>query len=307
MPRVGLLFLGLWLLAAAQVVCAAEPEYARKQDVIYGRKYGLALTLDVFSPKTEPNGAGAILVASGGYFSSPDMINPIFYSELLKRGYTVFVVVHGSQPKFTLTEIVEDMHRAVRYIRSHAKEYGVDPQRLAIGGASAGGHLSLMMGTAGTQGDPKAADPVDRESSRVQAVACFFPPTDFLNWGKEGNELLGARAHEVRFRATFDHHLFDKKEGLFLPVTDRQELREITKQVSPAWHVTADDAPTLLIHGDKDDLVPLQQSELMAAKLKGAKVASELQVRKGAGHGWLTIAFDMKLFADWYDKHLTKK
>jgi hypothetical protein len=85
MPRAGVLFLGLWALAAAQAVCAAEPDYVRKQDVIYGRKYGLALTLDVFSPKKEPNGAGVILVASGGFFSSPDMINPIFYGEFLKR------------------------------------------------------------------------------------------------------------------------------------------------------------------------------------------------------------------------------
>lgn len=307
MQRVVVFLLALWVGSAASVAAAAEPDFVRQQDVIYGRKYGLALTMDVFRPRTNANGGGVILVASGGFYSSPDMINPLFYGELLKRGYTVFFVVHGSQPKFTLTEILEDMHRAVRYIRHHAKDHGIDPDRLAIGGASAGGHLSLMMGTAGQKGNPKAKDPVDRESSRVQAVGAFFPPTDFLNWGKPGNELIGARGHEPRFRATFDYHRFDDKEKLFLPITDDKELREITRQVSPAWHVSADDAPTLLIHGDRDDLVPLQQSELMTAKLKEAGVETELIVRKGAGHGWLTIASDMKLFADWFDRHLKKK
>ena len=82
------------------------------------------------------------------------------------------------------------MNRAVRFIRYHAKDYTIDPDRIGITGGSAGGHLSLMQGTAGDAGDPKAKDPVDRTSSRVQAVACFFPPTDFLNWGEKGKEML---------------------------------------------------------------------------------------------------------------------
>ena len=93
-------------------------------------------------------------------------------------------MVHGSQPKFTIPEVLSDMNRSIRFIRHHAADYGIDPDRIGITGGSAGGHLSLMQGTAGDKGDPKAADPVDRESSRVQAVACFFPPTDFLDYGK---------------------------------------------------------------------------------------------------------------------------
>ena len=129
-----------------------------------------------------------ILVVSGGLFSSHEAIQPAFIRPLTDRGYTVFAVVHGSQPKYTIPEIVQDMNRAVRFIRHHAKDYRIDPDRIGISGASAGGHLSLMLGTAGDAGNPDAKDPVDRESSRVQAVACFFPPTDFLNYGKPATQ-----------------------------------------------------------------------------------------------------------------------
>ena len=99
----------------------------------------------------------------------------MFARPLLDRGYTIFAVVHGSQPRYTVPEIIPDINRAVRFIRYHAKDYGIDPQRIGICGASAGGHLSLMIGTAGSKGKQDTSDPVDRESSRVQAVACFFP------------------------------------------------------------------------------------------------------------------------------------
>ena len=176
------------------ICCPARAEEpatdTRTRDVIYGRKFGMALTMDVFAPKEKANGVGVIAVVSGGWFSKPENINPAAYDDCLNRGYTVFAVVHGSQPKFTLTEIIEDMHRAVRFVRYHARDYHIDPDRVGIFGGSAGGHLSLMIGTAGAEGDPKAPDPVDRVSSRVQAVACFFPPTDFLNWGGPGKEMI---------------------------------------------------------------------------------------------------------------------
>src|SRR5262249_3230117 len=159
-----------------------EKSYNRKEDVIYGRKFGTALTMDVFSPRKNANGAAVIWVISGGWFSDHRIIRPDFayapVKTLIDRGYTVFAVVHAIQPKFTIPEILQDMHRAVRFIRAHAKDYHIDPERIGITGGSAGGHLSLMQGTAGDKGNSKAPDPVDRVSSRVQAVACFFPPTD---------------------------------------------------------------------------------------------------------------------------------
>ena len=279
------------------------PEFTRTKDVIYGRKAGLALTMDVFVPKKGAKGLGVIFVVSGGWFSRPEAIRAEFYHELLRRGYTVFAVVHGSQPKFTIPEILQDMHRAVRFIRYHAKDYRIDPGRIGITGASAGGHLALMQGTAGDLGDPKARDPIDRVSSRVQAVACFFPPTDFLNYGVRGNELIN-RALQPPFTAAVDYHEYDKTRALDLPVTDEKKLREISRHISPITHVSADDPPTLLIHGDKDNLVPLQQSESILARFKEVGVPAKLIVKKDAGHGWLTILEDMDRVADWFDQHL---
>jgi acetyl esterase/lipase len=215
-------------------------------------------------------------------------------------------VVHGSQPRYTVPEIIQDINRAVRFIRHHAKNYGIDPDRIGIYGGSAGGHLAMMLGTAGDKGDPNAKDPVDRESSRVQAVACFFPPTGFLDFGKPGKEMIHPTDHQPPFRAAFDHRELDKQSNLWVPITDSRRLREIARQISPITFVTADDPPTLIIHGDADTLVPLQQSELVAEKLKKAGVETTLVIKKGAGHGWPGLDEDLIQFADWFDEHLKK-
>lgn len=197
------------MLLSGAVATAADPSFTREQDIVYGRKHGMALTLDVLTPKENANGAGVVWAVSGGWFSSHDAIRPEFVSELLDRGYTVFAVVHGSQPKFTIPEAVDDMRRAVRFIRHNAERFKIDPDRLGVTGASAGGHLSLMLGTTGEDGKPNASDPVERASSRVQAVACFFPPTDFFNYGKEGEEALGTGVL-AGFKAPFDFHEFNE-------------------------------------------------------------------------------------------------
>ena len=284
---------------------AADGGFTRKEDVIYGRKYGSALTLDVITP-AKPTGVGIFWMVSGGWFSDHKGINPDFVKELLKRGYTVFAVVHGSQPKYTIPEILDDIHRAVRFVRHNAKEYGVDPTRLGITGASAGGHLSLMQGTAGKEGDPNAKDPVDKESSRIQAVACFFPPTDFLNYGKPGEDAIG-RGILKDFHAPFDFHEYDPTTKSLIPITKEDRILELGKSVSPITHVTPDDAPTLIIHGDADKLVPIQQAELMVEKLKKAGIPAKLVTKPGASHGWPNMAEDMVLIADWFDEHLAAK
>jgi acetyl esterase/lipase len=296
----------LFVLVTSNLRAADEPNYTRKEDVIYGRKFGMALTLDVFTPKKDPNGAGIVFCVSGGFFSDKRAIMPFFFHEYFDRGYTVFAVVHGSQPKFTIPEVLEDMHRAVRFVRYHAKDYGIDPDRIGITGGSAGGHLSLMLGSTGKEGNPKSVDPVDRASSKVQAVACFFPPTDFLNYGKDGEVALGTDTLKA-FKAPFDFTELDPITHAFTPVLDEGRRRAIGKQISPVYQVTEQSAPTLIIHGDADTLVPIQQSERMIEKLKEAKVPCELIVKKGAVHAWAGMDKDLKLFADWFDKYLLKK
>src|SRR5437660_3971099 len=136
----------LLLLAAVSVpAIGADEAFTRTEDVIYGRKFGTALTMDVFTPKENANGKGVIWCVSGGWVSNKPG-GPGLAKEFVDRGYVVFAVVHGSQPKFTIPEVLDDMHRAVRYIKANAKKYKIDPDKLGIAGGSAGGHLSLMQG-----------------------------------------------------------------------------------------------------------------------------------------------------------------
>lgn len=301
MPRLLAL---LALLTLAPTARAADgPEYTRVEDVVYGRKYGTALTMDVFRPKKDANGIGLIYVVSGGWFSAHEAINVGFAAPFLRRGYTVFAVVHGSQPRYTIPEVVQDMLRSVRYIRTHAKDYGIDPDRLGVYGGSAGGHLSLMLGTAGEPAKPDAKDPVDRASSRVQAVACFFPPTDFLNYGTDGADALG-RGILAGFKAPFDFQEIAKGRNVFVPIVDETERLKIGREISPANHVTPDDPPTLIIHGDADKLVPIQQAQRIVDRFEKAHVPASLVVKPGASHGWPNIASDLDTFADWFDKYL---
>jgi len=112
---------------------------------------------------------------------------------------------------------------------------------------------------------------------------------------------------EALKKRALDYHEFDKDKRVFVPVADEKKALEIARQISPIYHVTADDPPTLIIHGDKDTLVPLQQSEAIMAKFKEVGVPAELVVKRGAGHGWLTMKDDIATLADWFDKYLRKK
>jgi acetyl esterase/lipase len=294
--------------AAALVMAQGEPPVKRQEDVIYGRKFGTALTMDVFAPTAKANGAAIIWVISGGWFSDHGGINAGVPGLFAKRGYTVFAVVHGSQPKYAIPEVLVDMNRAVRFIRANAKKYDIDPDRIGITGGSAGGHLSLMMGTAGKEGNPDAKDPIERASSRVQAVACFFPPTDFLNWGDSGQSVLPVLAKVLpTVMPAFDFTTQDPKTRGFVRVTDEEKINEILRKISPITHVSSKSAPSLIIHGDKDKIVPVQQAEVFAAKLKEAKVDVEAIIKPGADHGWAGMDKDLATMAEWFDKHLAKK
>ncbi len=279
------------LLVCLTSVAQSATDYKRTEDVIYGRKFGTALTLDVFQPD-KPNGCGIVFMVSGGFFSSHEAINAGSYRPFLERGYTVFAVVHGSQPKFTISEIELDIHRAVRFIRHNAAQYGVKPDCLGITGGSAGGHLSLTMGTQGTKGDASAKDPIDRESSEIQCVACFFPPTDFLNYGKADEDAVGVGTLK-QFKPAF---------GPLAETPD--ERQKLGREISPIYFVHSNQPPILIIHGDADTLVPIYQSQMFVKRCEEAGSRAKLVVREGKNHGWPEMVKDEGLFADWFDYHL---
>ena len=272
--------------------CGKAQEERHLKDVVYAHTSGTALTMDVFKPE-KPNGIGVLFMVSGGWVSSHEGINPGLAKVFTDRGQTVFEVVHGSQPRFTLPEIVPFIHRAVRFVRTHAREYDVDPNRLGIMGGSAGGHLSLMMGSYGGPGDPKAKDPIDQASSAVQAVACFFPPTDFLDYGSEGRICL--KVPELK---PF-YHVFAVP-----PTATDDEMAKLLKPLSPIYGISKRTPPTLIVHGDADTLVPIQQSERYLDHLKTEGGITKLERRPGKGHGWPEMANDLSLFADWFEKYL---
>lgn len=290
----------------------ADPRpFTRRRDVVYGHKAGIALTMDVFAPVKNANGAALVVIISGGWVSRHASIDTAFFmnfvGEPIQRGYTVFTVCHGSQPLFTIPDAIADINRAVRYIRYHARDFHIDPNRIGVSGGSAGGHLSLMQGVAGDRGDRKSFDAVERTSSRVQAVACFFPPTDFLNYGKKDAIAFAEDGVLAGFRSAIDVRIADRKTNRLEHLADKEKIAALYRRISPITHVSDDDPPTLIIHGDADKLVPIQQAEIMIAALKKVGVPAELVVKKGGGHGWGGMEKDVATIADWFDKYLGKK
>jgi acetyl esterase/lipase len=286
---------GRWIRAALVVLTFATPALGQSlvtvtADVVYGHKDGMALTFDVFTPP-RPNGAAVVHIVSGGWISrwTPPTQVPAaaqsLYTQLFEKGFTVFAVRHGSSPKYVIPEIVPDVRRAVRFIRMTAPQYGIDPARIGVTGMSAGGHLSLMIGLASDAGDPKNEDSVLRVSDRVAAVVAYYPPVDL----DPSARAVATERPSTRFPAlNFD-------------------AASVTA-VSPIRHVSADDPPTLLIHGNKDELVPIGQSEQIYAAFQQNKVTSQFIVIEGGGHGFRGADADRanKATAEWFAQHLTK-
>lgn len=279
-------------LAVAAAWVWYHPAHDVEKGIAYGERRGKPLSLDVVRP-AQPNGLGIVYFTSGGWKSGgPGDFNAVALAPLLRRGYTIFPVYHVSQPEATVMEIVDDMHRAVRYVRAHADDFRIDPDRIGVTGGSAGGHLALMIATRGGPGDPSADDPIDRASSAVQAVAIFYPVTDMTDLSGS-TEDTGDGGPPRSFRAALDQE----------PV-DMERWKVTGPELSPIRFVSAETPPTLIFHGDADTLVPLDQSQRYRAAAAEAGAEVELVVHRGGGHGWPTMIVDLIRFARWFDRHL---
>ncbi len=290
--------------ANAQIVV----KFARQSDVIYGRKNGVALTMEVFVSATS-NGLGVLWVVSGNGISSREQTMQATFeqriSPLLKRGYTVFAVIHGSAPVFNVQDMVCDIRRAVRFVRYHAADFGIDGQRLGISGSSSGGLLALMVALQSEEGNPTSDDVIERVSSRIQAVGCFFPPTDLMNFDASSQNIVDFMLEKSgNIDPSFQFYELDTKTGARRPITARADILRMLREFSPITHVTADDPPTILIHGDQDRAIPVEQSQSLIARLNDAKVPAKLVVRDGVGHAYPDWEDDARLIADWFDEHL---
>jgi len=265
-----------------------EGSYRQQEDIVYGESGGVGLLMDVFTPTGPPNGLGIVDVISGAWFSDRGKIRDHkragVFGTLCQEGYSVFAIRPGSVSKFGAVEMLEHVRRGIRHVKGHAQRYAIDPDRLGLMGASAGGHLACL--AAVTAGD----------DTRVKAVAVFFPPTDLLDYGGHRLDVQsGSQMGGIVRRLVFPDGLANLSD---------QEVEDRIAQICPARQVTANAPPFLLIHGDADPVVPLQQSETMVAALRKAQVPTELIVKPGGGHPWPTIREEVKVLAQWFNTQL---
>jgi acetyl esterase/lipase len=283
------------------------PNPAIESNVVYGMYSGLALLMVVHRPGAA-NGWG-VLYVPGCAWHAPlapgalelkslntgipfvDQFHHGLVDPLLEAGYTVFVVNHRAAPRFRHPAAVEDCQRAVRFIRHHADRFGVRPDRIGGVGYSSGGHLLSMLGVLDGGGDAKATDPVERQSARLQCVVAGATPANLSD--------LSSPLLNPAVSSYLGALLFFAEPG--------SPEQNLAAQASPMTHVSPDDAPHLLFHCEKDEVIPFSHSERLAAALREAGVAVELLKIPGGSHmetrpegGPDYLAAMVK----WFDRHL---
>ena len=280
---------------------AVDPDVDR--NVVFGMVSGGALLMDVYLPR-QSNGHGVIHITGSGWHSPLAANAPqqkasaqvqVFGLPLVEAGYTVFAVNHRTAPLNKYPAPLEDVERAVRFVRHHAERWGIDPDRIGGVGGSSGGHLTLMLGLRDSQGDAGDPDPVNRESARLQTIVPWAPPTDLvMHNGQYGSGT---------FASLFGMRLMARDPETSAPF---QAFRD----ASPVRHVTGDDPPTLLIHGDADAVVPIEHSHLLAEAMRNAGATVKVLTVPGGGHG---ARFPGKTpeapdfvtaSVEWFDRHL---
>lgn len=268
-------------VTATAIVAFSSSAFAQsrvEQNVIYGMYSGTALLLDVHYP-AQPNGFGIVFIAGSGwnaplnYAATPLKDSPqvkMYAPSLLQAGYTVFAITHRATPTFRYPAQLEDLQRAVRFIRHNAARFGIDAARIGGVGGSSGAHLISLLATMDGAGDAADPDPVNRESAKLQCAVARAAPIDMFQM----NTVLGGPLVSLLLGARIDETL-EKGSAEY----------KIGWAASPINYVSADDPPMLLLHGDADRTVPFHQSEIMEAALKKVNVPVKLIRIEGADHG----------------------
>jgi acetyl esterase/lipase len=269
-----------FVIAAAIVAMASNVSAQSKveKNLVYGMYSGTALLLDVHYP-AKANGLGIVFIAGSGwnaplgYAATPLKESPqvaMYVPSLLQAGYTVFAVTHRATPTFRYPAQIEDLQRAVRFIRHNASRFAIDAGRIGGAGGSSGAHLISLLATMDGTGDSSDPDPVNRESAKLQCAVARAAPVDMFQMntvlgGPLVSLLLGGRMDDATPKGSPEY--------------------KTAWAASPVNYVTADDPPILLIHGDADRTVPFHQSEIMEAALKKVNVPVKLIRIEGGDHG----------------------
>lgn len=262
-----------------------------ERDVTYCVADGVELKMDVYYPLEASGPVPAAIYVHGGGWTGGDKAGEggsQEIPELLHRGYLAVKINYRLAPRWTFPAMIEDVKCAVRSLRANAARYGLDPMRIGAWGGSAGGHLVALLGTLdegvfeGSGGFPEA-------SSRVRAVAVLSGPTDLPRlFAHQGREVM---------RRVFG-------------VTDPNA--EILVQTSPVHWVSSDDPPFLIVHGERDTLVPPEQARILYNTLRAANVSATLAMVRNAGHGFRPVGGPIdpsreeitQMIADFFDEHL---
>ena len=244
--------------------------------------------LDLYLPeKAEGRLPLIVWIHGGGWQAGSKEGCPAVF--LVAKGYAVASINYRLSQHAVFPAQIEDCKAAIRWLKANAAKYHIDPEHVGVWGGSAGGHLVALLGTTAGAKDLEGNGGNAGQSSRVQCVVDFFGPTDFVHWDPDFNKpvytmitnLLGGKANENRVKA---------------------------RAASPLFYVDKNSAPLLIVHGDKDPLVPLNQSEALVEAMKKAGVEARLVVIKGGGHG--APGFDTpenrKLIEEFFAKHLGK-
>jgi acetyl esterase/lipase len=239
------------------------------RDLEYARVGERSLRLDLYLPaKPTERRPVVIWIHGGGWQSGSKSGTPAL--SMVRQGYAVASVEYRLSPEAPFPAQIYDCKAAIRWLRAHAKEHGLDEAHFGAWGSSAGGHLVALLGTSGGVKELEGEEGNADRSSRVQAVCDWFGPTDFLRMDKAGSRMR--------------HDAPDSPEARLIGGPIQENAAKVAK-ANPITYVSKDDPPFLIMHGDQDPLVPFNQSELLLEALKQAGVAVTFQPIKGSGHG----------------------
>jgi acetyl esterase/lipase len=289
-----LFFIACCAQVGAQNLAVSLPNGTRaERDLVYVEGGHDRQTLDLFLPAT-PNGPVPLIVwVHGGGWQNGSKENCLaLRSGFLERGYAVASLNYRLSQHAVFPAQIEDCKAAIRWLRAHAGEYGLDPARFGAWGSSAGGHLVALLGTSGDVKTFDVGAHLD-QSSRVQAVCDYFGPTDFIAL---------AKARDSRRPATDLSPESKLIGGLVLDHPDK------VAAANPITYVSADDPPFLIVHGDQDPLVPLAQSQLLFEAMKKSGLGVHFHTLRGAAHGGpgFSTAEVETLVADFFEDRLKK-
>jgi acetyl esterase/lipase len=228
-------------------------------------------TIQITQPQRHTRPAPAAIYLHGGSWIGGNQDTGGFIihqvgDALTKEGFLVASANYRLGPEARWPAQIVDAKCAVRYLRANAKDLDIDPDEIGVWGHSAGGHLASLVGTTGP-GAGWDVGPYLNQSSAVEAVADLAGPSNLVTLGDEGGPGL----------------VKDNFESLLGPVPAEQLAAEL-KAASPVTYVSGGDPPFLIIHGDKDPIVPLAQSEELASALESVHVPVSLVVVEGGGH-----------------------